>query len=411
MVEEYPSRIISGEEIRELKKLLLSQDLDYPDYSKWVDNTIKEIKDGKKQAFGLFYEKIGGDGVIRVTASGTIELKNFYICPEYRKKGSGSSLLEYVEKYCIERGYSQIQVDAYVNETNTVSFFLKHGFEFQARGDFYGRGKESYLLVKRLPIAYIGEYDLVAISKWVLECLWGFKLEKELKERECYFYRRSDNGFDIVATVFIHEELEKKIDKDQISSLHEDKVVKGASFYFAPFFTDSAKDYAKEKGITLIDHDKLEELSRLILPTSSEDTAGIIVVVKPEYFDKLIENKDRVYIKGGGIAKGIERGQVLLFYVTSPICGIKGHTIIKDLFSGEPATIWKKYRRQSAFTDEEYKTYTEGKPTVTAYSFEEIKETSECIYLGKIRGALDGFNHQTGQKITVHDLGKIRENY
>jgi len=125
MAEGYPDRIISKEEIQELKDLLLSQDLDYPNYARWVEKTIRKIKEGNKRAFGLFAEKLGGDGVIRVTASKTVELKNFYIRPEFRKSGNGPKLLDYIENYCIERGYTQIQVYAYVSEIDTVRFFLK----------------------------------------------------------------------------------------------------------------------------------------------------------------------------------------------------------------------------------------------------------------------------------------------
>ena len=408
MAEGYPDRIISKEEIQELKDLLLSQDLDYPNYGRWIEKTIRKIKEGNKRAFGLFAEKLGGDGIIRVTASKTVELKNFYIRPEFRKEGNGSKLLNYIENYCIEQGYTQIQVDAYVSEIDTVRFFLKKGFEFQSRGDFYGRGKESYLLVKRLPVRYIGEYDWVAISKWVMECLWGFKHEKELTKRECYLYKKFDNAMDIVATVFMDEELGKEVDRGRLQSLHESGMVKGVSFCFAPFFTDSAKDYANEKGVTLIDHDKLEELSGLSLPKSPEEVAGLIAIIKPKYLNNLLEKKDRVYLRGGGIPSGVDHGQVLLLYVTSPITGIKGYTMIKNLSSGEPNDIWKKYSRQSAFKDDEYKTYTEGKSTVTAYSFEEIKEIPECIDLEKIREVLGSFNHQAGQRITVSDWKRIR---
>ncbi len=409
MAEGYPDRIISKEEIQELKELLLSQDLGYPDYAGWVEKTIREIKDGNKRAFGLFAEKLGGDGVIRVTASGTVELKNFYICPEFRKEGNGSELLRYIENDCIERGHTQIQVDAYVNEVNTVMFFLKKGFEFQSRGDFYGGGNESYRLVKRLSAKYMGEYDWVAISKWVMECLWGFEHEKKLVERECYLYKKSNNGMNIISTVFINAGLDNKVDKEQLQSFHESGIVKGISFCFAPFFTDSANDYADEKGITLIDHDELEELSGLNLPKSSEEIAGLIAVIKPEYFNNLVEKKDRVYLRGSGIPAGVDYGQVLLFYVTSPIRGIKGYTLIKSLSSGEPNNIWEKYSRQSAFKEDEYKTYTEGKPTVTAYSFEEVKEMPECIDLEKIREVLGSFNHQAGQRITVSAWERVRE--
>ena len=373
-----------------------------------MEKTIREIKEGKKQAFGLFAGELGGDGVIRATASSTVELKNFYIRSEFREAGNGTKLLSYIEDYCVERGYTQIQVDTYVSEINTVRFFLKNKFEFQARGDFYGRGAESYLLVKKLPAKYIGEYDWVAISRWVVERLWGFDYERELTERRSYIYRKSDSGMDITATVIIDEKLDEEVDKERLQSLHETEVVKGTSFCFAPFFSKSAIDYAKERGITLVDHDKLEELSVLSLPKTSEDIAGLIVVIKPKYFDNLVENQDRVYIRGGEISQGIERGQVLLFYVTSPIMGIKGYTTIKSLSNREPNEIWRKYSRQSAFTDEEYQTYTEGKSIVTAYSFEKIEKMTVGIDLEKIREILGNFNHQAGQRISVGNWDKIR---
>ena len=263
--------------------------------------------------------------------------------------------------------------------------------------------------MKKLPAKYIGEYDWVAISRWVVERLWGFACEEELTERRCYLYRKSDDGMDIVATAIMDEKLDEEVDKERLQSLHETEVVKGISVCFAPFFSTSAKDYAKERGIKFIDHDKLEELSGLSLPKTTEDIAGLIVVIKPKYFDNLVENKDRVYIRGGEISQGIERGQVLLFYVTSPIMGIKGYTTIKSLSSREPNEIWSKYSRQSAFTDEEYQTYTEGKSIVTAYSFEKIEEMPEGIDLEKIREILGNFNHQAGQRITVGDWGKIKE--
>ena len=408
MAEGYSDRIISEEEIKELQELLLSQSLEYSDYDKWVEETIREIKGGKKHAFGLFAGELGGDGVIRATASGTVELKNFYISSEFRGAGNGTTLLSYIENYCVERGFTQIQVDTYVREIDSVGFFLKKGFEFQSRGDFYGRGAESYLLVKKLPAKHIGEYDWVAISRWVMERLWGFECKEELAERKSYIYRKSDNGMEIVATAIIEDRLDEEVDKELLESFHESETVKGVSFCFAPKFSSSAIGYAKEKGITLIDHDKLGELSGLSLPKTSEDIAGLIVVIKPKYFNNLVENKDRVYIRGGGIPPRIERGQVLLFYVTSPIMGIKGYTTIKDLSCREPSDIWRKYSRQSAFTDGEYQTYTEGKSTVTAYSFEGIEEIPEGIDLEKIRGILETFNHQAGQRITVSDWEKIR---
>jgi predicted transcriptional regulator/ribosomal protein S18 acetylase RimI-like enzyme len=408
MDDEYSDRIFSQKEIKDLKELLLYQKLGYPNYENWVEDTIKDVIDSKKKAFGLFEKELVGDGVIRITASDTVELKNFYIHPDFRGKGNGPKLLKCIEDYCSEHSYSQIQVDAYIDETSTVGFFIKHGFEFQARGDFYGTGNESYLLVKKLPPKFIGGYDWIDISKWTTEKLWDFKLIKEIN-KNCYLYKRSEDNLDINCSVLIIDNLDKEIDKKTLQSFYELDDRFGMSYCFAPFFSEESKIFAKEKGIELIDHDKLERLTGLDLPKSYDEIAGFIVAIKPEFFNELLEKEDRVFIRGGTIPNGVEKGQVLLFYVAAPISGVKGHSIIQHLICDDPDDLWEKHSIQSAFSDDEYKTYTGGKNCVTAFSFDKIEEIAAPIGINKVREILNGFNHQTGQKITVKEWKKLYE--
>ena len=176
--EGYPDRIISSRECENLEHLLRQQNLEYPNYDEWVLETMEQVQSTKKIAFGLFInaEKIVGEVILRISASGTAELKNFFLHKDYRGRRFESLLLDYVENYCIERGYTQIHVEMLIEERDTVTFFIKKHYYFQARGDFYGQGKESYLLVKKLPIKYIGYYDWVEISRWVMGRIFGYNL-------------------------------------------------------------------------------------------------------------------------------------------------------------------------------------------------------------------------------------------
>jgi GNAT superfamily N-acetyltransferase len=96
--EGYPDRIISKNEVGGLESFLRSQKLDYPNYEEWVSGTIQQVESGDKIAFGFFTsaKDIVGDGIIRITASKTVELKNFFIHSDYRKRGYGPALLEYI---------------------------------------------------------------------------------------------------------------------------------------------------------------------------------------------------------------------------------------------------------------------------------------------------------------------------
>ena len=391
----------------ELKKesldtFLRCQNLKYPNYDKWVSETITQIDSGEKNAFGFFTsaQEIAGDGIIRITASKTVELKNFFIQENYRKQGNGRLLLEYIEDYCIENGCTQIHVDMPIDEYPTIIFFIKNGYEFQARGDFYGRGKESYLFVKKLQIKYIGEYDWVKISHWTMNKIFGYNFVNEIDDK-CFYYSKLNNDTELMTTMCICDDLDLEIGIENFQDLLKTLNIKGNLFCFASRFSGKLMQYAEESGITLVDHDKLEELSGLTLPTSSKDIAGLVVVIKPEYYEKLVSNKDRVFIQGKGVPNDVKENQILLFYITSPIQAIGGFAQIRKITEDNPSVIWKKYGRQSAFTDEEYYAYTEGKSIVTAYSFEKINQFSNEINLNSIRDIIGSFNHQAGQRIST----------
>jgi predicted transcriptional regulator/GNAT superfamily N-acetyltransferase len=411
MIEAYPDRIISSKEIEDLRQLLLFQKLDYPDYEKWVEKTITEITSGEKKAFGIFSDKLGGDAVIRTTASKTVELKNFFLLDEFRGNkplSNGVKLLGYVEDYCREYGYSQIHVDAYIDDLRTIGFFVRNGFEFQARGDFYGKNKESYLLIKKLQPRYIGVYDWIDISIWVMKRLLGYTPIKKIKENY-HFYKKTEKGLEIASTVLIIDDLRKKVDERRLKKFigYPERI--GMPYCIAPMFSEDAKKYAKEIGIVLIDHDKLEELSGINLPISYSETAGFIVVIKPQYYNDLLKRGDRVYIRDGQIPRNIEKGHILLFYVTAPISGIKGYTSIENISCDTPKKIWSKYNRQSAFSEDEFKTYSVGKQCVTAFTFDKIKQLTKDIDVEVVRSIVGGFNHQTGQKINIEKWEKLKD--
>ena len=184
---------------------------------------------------------------------------------------------------------------------------------------------------------------------------------------------------------------------------------KGVLFCFGPSFTEGAEAYSREKGITIINRDELESLTGYPLPKSHEDTAGLIVSIKPEFFENLKSGKDRVFIKGGQLPHAVESGQDIVFYVTAPSMGIKGYAKIMEISSGSPKEIWAKHSRQSAFSEDEYMTYVQGKSIVTAFSFDRIKEMNQTLDLERIRSILGTFNHQTGQRITINEWGTLKK--
>ena len=161
----------------------------------------------------------------------------------------------------------------------------------------------------------------------------------------------------IFATVNINESFGADITETDLQKFNDSGNMKGILFCFGPSFTKEAEAYAKENGINIINRNELESLTGYVLPRSYEDTAGLIVSIKPAFFENLKNNKDRVFIKGGPIPHTVASGQIIVFYVTSPSMGIKGYAKIMDISSDSPDEIWAKHSRQSAFSKEEYMIY------------------------------------------------------
>lgn len=74
-------------------------------------------------------------GVFRFHAYGTCELKRMYS----KQKGAGSALLEALEGYAIEKGYSKAVLSTRSVNENAIGFYRRHGFgEIEAYGKYIG---------------------------------------------------------------------------------------------------------------------------------------------------------------------------------------------------------------------------------------------------------------------------------
>ena len=102
-------------ELRQLKKFIYSQNLNYPSYEDWIDKVcIPEIENGWKKGIIVDYDgHVVGNAIYQPYKElpRTRKLKNLRIHPELRRRDLGHFLLRQVEEED-KRNFDRIILDA-----------------------------------------------------------------------------------------------------------------------------------------------------------------------------------------------------------------------------------------------------------------------------------------------------------
>jgi predicted N-acetyltransferase YhbS len=74
----------------------------------------------------------------------------FGIHPEYKRKGLGTLLMNYVEELAIKEGYESIQLDTAQPATHLVNWYLKRQYQIIADEHWEGKTYQSWIFEKEL---------------------------------------------------------------------------------------------------------------------------------------------------------------------------------------------------------------------------------------------------------------------
>ncbi len=143
----------SNKEINEVFNYIRGFNLNYPDYSAWVDKCRTELISGYKKAF---YVKVSGNIVGSIIFQrhkknkNILEIKNFRVSDYFRNKGIGTLLYSSVEKYALENKFSKIQVDANEDNTLIMKFLVNRGFKIIGKEPLYSQHQIEVIFQKDL---------------------------------------------------------------------------------------------------------------------------------------------------------------------------------------------------------------------------------------------------------------------
>ncbi|UGV39970.1 GNAT family N-acetyltransferase [Methanococcoides orientis] len=380
------SRLLSESEIDELDRLLLPHlSKKYPNFESWLQKAKDGIKEGSRIAFGEWaYGKLISTIILKPTVSGNVELKSLFVDPDFQGAGRGPQIYEIAEKQCLKMNFKKIVVDTFCQDNDIVHFLISSGYKIYGKEDLYGNGNESYLFSKTLKPQYVGDpYDWEAITEWLIENHFGFEIEENhpiIDKRALDFSikKKINSKFEIKGLIEVKDTL---VDQDPVSMLYQ-KTIDGG--YHVPIFIgrkfkSRATDFAKSKGVILIDEKGITEISGHKPPeVTKKDIRGILLPIKPEFYQKIVLQglKNFVYFKGAPFGKSLKQGDSIVFYVESPRKEISAYGIIKSTSIDKPEIQWESYGKRSVFDEKDFFRFANSKREILAIeikSFTEIK--------------------------------------
>lgn len=377
------THVLTADEVSHIPELLGGVEENYPNFADWVSRTVSEIGEGKKKAFGAWWNgELAGVAILKPTVSGTAEMKNFYVHPEYRREGVASQLYDFMEQECLGK-YALIETDVPGNSAEMISFLLKRGWELGSAGyPKYGKGTRAVILYKELPLRFSGNvYDWEEMARWTTEKVWGFRITDNHPVIEGKAFDgeglREEKGLSMKILLEV-KQTEAAVDVDAITTLSE--IGRRNNYnvlaFFAPSFTGRAVRYAGSRNVQLVDRERLGELAGVNPPEpTSGEPAGIIVPVKGNLFNRFGERPNRLaYIRGGNKPNKVGEGNKVLFYVAGHPQKISGVGSIVDFVEGEPNSVWRRIKTYSVFGEDEYRRFVEGKRKVWAVIFDNFEE-------------------------------------
>lgn len=86
-------------------------------------------KDDRDKAIGFMNLSLRSDYVPGANQSPVAYIEGIYVKDEYRKQGVGKELIQYAQKWAVERGCVELASDALLENTASYEFHTKVGFQ------------------------------------------------------------------------------------------------------------------------------------------------------------------------------------------------------------------------------------------------------------------------------------------
>jgi len=123
--------------------------------------------------------------------------------------------------------------------------------------------------------------------------------------------------------------------------------------------------------------DKLPSVIENFTLNDNKTHCDLVFSIRPNFAKQIIDGRKRVEIRRRFSSKW--KGASALLYASSPLRQFVGEAVIGDIITGSPEKIWSDWKEELGCTFDEFGSYCNGAPQVSAIVFKEIKPFKDPI--------------------------------
>jgi len=115
----------------------------------------------------------------------------------------------------------------------------------------------------------------------------------------------------------------------------------------------------------------------------------LLLSIRPRFAEMIFAGIKTVELRR--VRPTIKSGELALVYVSSPAKELQGAFKVRKTISGTPASIWRRYGKQSGITRQEFADYFRGKREAHAILIQEAWTLAKPVRLARLRRESRGF--------------------
>ena len=116
----------------------------------------------------------------------------------------------------------------------------------------------------------------------------------------------------------------------------------------------------------------------------------LFVSIKPQFAEKILAGEKSVELRRVRPLDAAS-GTLVVFYASSPICGVVGTGRIKTIDVDTPTAIWDRHREAVGLPRSEYRSYFKGARDAVGIVLSEVAALPKSVPLEDLRERIAGF--------------------
>lgn len=128
----------------------------------------------------------------------------------------------------------------------------------------------------------------------------------------------------------------------------------------------------------------------------AKDSTALLLSIRPKYADLIFNGRKTIELRR--VRPRIQRGSIILIYVSSPVKALMGGFLVQKVIQGSPTYLWRVIGNETGITKKEFETYYSGLSLGFAISASKVWQLKNPIVLNKLKQRWENFTPPQGYR-------------